>query len=271
MEIPKYLYHYTNIDSLALILKNKTIRLNSLDRMDDLQEKETADIKNLGQFVYVSSWAEEDVESIPMWNMYTNIETGVRIKMKTNPFKRQKTQAANISKFGIVADNMIGSTIDSFLSMEDMIKKSYYAIESYSGNILHKIVYTSDTSLLYPTIDRSNGGKLHLETDTLGKYKNLHWEFQREWRYRMTIIPFVFGNPQDMEAQFTLTANRIYHGLEKQAFPYYDLQIDEEAYTQMEVTLSPRISMGNKELIMNTIFQYNPQIAVNESSLLGLI
>ena len=44
----EYLYHYTNIESLALILKNQTIRFNSLDRMDDLQEKESADIKNIG-------------------------------------------------------------------------------------------------------------------------------------------------------------------------------------------------------------------------------
>ena len=37
----EYLYHYTSVDSLALILKNKTIRLNPLDKMDDLQEKKT--------------------------------------------------------------------------------------------------------------------------------------------------------------------------------------------------------------------------------------
>ena len=105
MEIPKYLYHYTNIDSLALILKNRTIRLNSLDRMDDLQEQETADIRNIGQFIYVSSWTDDERESIPMWNMYANIEAGVRIKMKANPFQRQKTFAANLLKAG---HNVVG-------------------------------------------------------------------------------------------------------------------------------------------------------------------
>ena len=39
MENVEYLYHYTNIETLALILKNRTIRFNSLDRMDDLQKK----------------------------------------------------------------------------------------------------------------------------------------------------------------------------------------------------------------------------------------
>lgn len=46
------LFHYTNIESLALILKNKTIRFNSLDNMDDLQENITKDVQNAGQFTY---------------------------------------------------------------------------------------------------------------------------------------------------------------------------------------------------------------------------
>ncbi len=32
---PDYLYHYTSIENLALILKNKTIRFNSLINVDD--------------------------------------------------------------------------------------------------------------------------------------------------------------------------------------------------------------------------------------------
>lgn len=36
MEPPAKLYHYTNLESLALILKHKTIRLNPLSKMDDL-------------------------------------------------------------------------------------------------------------------------------------------------------------------------------------------------------------------------------------------
>ena len=46
---PDYLYHYTSIETLALILANHTFRLTSLDQMDDLQEKEAFDLKNAGQ------------------------------------------------------------------------------------------------------------------------------------------------------------------------------------------------------------------------------
>ena len=43
----EYLYRYTSLESLALILKSRQIRLNPLDKMDDLQEQKTADV--LGQ------------------------------------------------------------------------------------------------------------------------------------------------------------------------------------------------------------------------------
>ena len=87
MDDIEYLYHYTSIETLAIILKNHTIRFNSLDKMDDLQEQQTADIKNIGQFCYISSWTDDATESIPMWNMYASLNLGVRIKLRKDPFK----------------------------------------------------------------------------------------------------------------------------------------------------------------------------------------
>ena len=98
METIEYLYHYTNIETLALILKNRTIRFNSLNNMDDLQEQETADLKNIGQFCYISSWTDDESESIPMWNMYASLNLGVRIKLRKNPFKVYNNLASDLSK-----------------------------------------------------------------------------------------------------------------------------------------------------------------------------
>lgn len=36
-----YLYHYTSLSTLALILKSKTIRFNSLINMDDAEDVKT--------------------------------------------------------------------------------------------------------------------------------------------------------------------------------------------------------------------------------------
>ena len=52
MDKIEYLYHYTSLESLALILKNRTIRLNPLDKMDDIQEQKTADIENIRKICF---------------------------------------------------------------------------------------------------------------------------------------------------------------------------------------------------------------------------
>lgn len=43
----QFLYHYTIIDELALILKNKSICFNDLLLVDDLEEAESDDIENV--------------------------------------------------------------------------------------------------------------------------------------------------------------------------------------------------------------------------------
>jgi hypothetical protein len=62
----EFLYHYTNIETLALIMKNRTIRFNSLCNLDDLQEQTTQDNQNFGRFIFVSCWTDVKKESIPM-------------------------------------------------------------------------------------------------------------------------------------------------------------------------------------------------------------
>ena len=58
------IYHYTNLEALALILKNRTIRFNRLDQVDDLEE---GNAESLGvrfcKYVFVSCWTETSDES----------------------------------------------------------------------------------------------------------------------------------------------------------------------------------------------------------------
>ena len=60
------LYHYTTIDTLALILKNKTIRFNRLDKVDDVEEDAFSNGVHLGQYIFVSCWTKNSEESIPL-------------------------------------------------------------------------------------------------------------------------------------------------------------------------------------------------------------
>lgn len=83
-----FLYHYTSIETLALILKNKTICFNNLLNVDDLEEVNTQDMGNFGKYINVSCWTEDREESIPLWNLYTPNMKGVRIGLSKFPFKK---------------------------------------------------------------------------------------------------------------------------------------------------------------------------------------
>ena len=77
-------HHYTSIETLELILKNRTIRFNRTDRVDDPDENDIIinDI-NIAKYLFVSCWTMEDCESIPQWSMYGNNSKGVRITLNS--------------------------------------------------------------------------------------------------------------------------------------------------------------------------------------------
>ena len=45
MDYPEYLYHYTSIETLALIMSKRCIRFNCLKFVDDPEENVSSDIK----------------------------------------------------------------------------------------------------------------------------------------------------------------------------------------------------------------------------------
>lgn len=266
-----YLYHYTSVEVLALILKNRTIRFNSLDHMDDLQEQETADIKNAGQFCYISSWTDDEQESIPMWNMYSSLGSGVRIKMKKCPFKEYNNTAETLSSVVPVSGS---GTLKSIMPLTDIFTLRFMCPQAMASqdSILHKVEYTQDQEKLYPSILKEGNGDFSINLGDLGKHKNIHWEFQKEWRYIFTVLPINLNqNVNTMLNSFTLVADKIKSGIEKQPFPYYDMVLSDEAYGNMEITLSPRISDSNREFVNLLKEKYNPSMEIKNSVLLGLL
>ena len=140
------------------------------------------------------------------------------------------------------------------------------------NNILHKVEYTSDSDKLYPKLLTQDGDKFSIALGNLGKHKNIHWAFQHEWRYILLLMPLNLNQAVDKSIQeFQTTSTKILLGQAKQTFPFYDLTLDENAYAQMEITLSPKISAGNRLIINSLIEKYNPSAILHESSLVGLI
>ncbi len=275
MEEIEYLYHYTSLESLALILKNRTIRLNPLDKMDDLQEQKTADIKNLGKYVFVSSWTDDAVESIPMWRMYTNSTSGVRIKLRKNPFQWHDTHATDlVEKIGIplAPDSDPNGKMHTFIDFGDMVEKGFYSIEGINGKILQQVTYTDDISLLEPQVFKHDGKGVTLSLGLLGLHKSNYWAFQHEWRYRMTTIPVDFhADLKASEDILVRTILQMIKGVGQAPFRYYDLNIGPEAFSEMEIMCSPQMTDGNKVILEALVEKYNPNAIIRDSKLRGKI
>lgn len=275
MDEIEYLFHYTSIESLALILKHKTIRLNPLDKMDDLQEQKTADVENLGKFVFVSSWTEDAKESIPMWKMYTNPTSGVRIKLRKNPFTWHETRVKDIvAKTGMILtpDSDPEGKLPTFLDLSEMMDRGYMSVQAFNGKILEKIQYTNDISKLEPKVAQIDDGKVQLSIERLGRYKNTHWEFQQEWRYIMTFMSMNFKvGVEMMNLLFNLSVTKMAQGKEPPPFRHFDLEIDAQYFAEMEIVCSPQMTAGNRVLLETLVEKYNPSAIIRESELLNLI
>ena len=251
---PEYLYHYTNISSLALILKNRTIKFTPLHLLDDLEEAAIQDVHPYSRYCYVSSWTDDSQESIPMWKMYTNEIDGVRIKLPAYPFVNYHVD----EKYGFRCKSIVIPCETFFSKFKDLL-----ANPSQDG-ILHKVEYTEDTELLrpiimFPNVERIDWGRPHF----LGRHKNTAWAFQREWRYILTFVPGIHPGASP-EMRDSLKDLQMKHDL---LFDNLCLTINDNKFTDFEVMLSPKINAGNRDIVNLLVREYNPNAKIVESSL----
>ena len=152
-----YLYHYTNVSSLAMILKNRSIRFSPLPLLDDKEEQMHNDPKNYSKYVFVSSWTDTDVESIPMWKMYTLPMEGVRIKLPKYPFCKYKLTTE--STMGLI-DVKDPDELDIVVSVKELFNPNYTILTYMHNNILIPVEYTDDPNKLVPKIVHSTSQEI---------------------------------------------------------------------------------------------------------------
>lgn len=267
-----YLYHYTTLDKLALILKSGAIRFKPLDTMDDLQECKSKGIKNAGQFIFVSSWTDLEEESIPMWKMYSNLESGVRIALPVNPFEEYNVTVKEASE-------LYGENIDRLQNGNEVFRKSLYPVSQlkdknfFSPDMLMplddcddpiEVEYTSDKEKLYPDVLIDDTGGVGIDLGILGKYKNEAWSFQSEWRYKLSIFP---GTAKDFVRE---TGSRILKQMIEDDIgrpcDFYDRKLKAEALSKMEIVKAPCFSESS-EILLNALLMKFSRIRVTKSSL----
>lgn len=267
------LYHYTTIESLALILKNKTLLFNRLDCVDDLEEGSVVSSGiYVGKYVFVSCWTESDEESIPLWKMYGGDKFGVRIGLKKDMFKRFLVknpkwggQQWNGSMYMLIPPEEYEQKDYFVLPLQSSENDFFYRNVQYVNDVEEK---TRNAVVITPNGD----GTYHanIAFGEIGRYKHKRWTFQNESRFVLTILPFnpiLCANQEDVGS---LALNACVQNKEL-SFTKYFMHIDEDVLTNIEITLSPNATDGHRTLVDALVQLYAPNAFVKNSSLGHLI
>lgn len=251
MNLPNYIYHYTQINSLALILANRTIRFSALNKVNDPGEGQSADVGDFGMYLFVSCWTDMEREHLPLWNMYTNMR-GVRIKLPFPIFPTYDYRGKQ-----------------TLFKEEEMIKEAYMILPNREA--FRRVIYTNDQEKLKPKSIRRIGRNLEgINLDEIGVYKDEIWAFENEIRFFFGIVPKPktahLNDAFDIDELTKLIDNRSPLG-----FNHFDLRLDNTCFEKMEITLGPKILPGDREIVESLIRRYNRTAKMHDSILMARI
>lgn len=269
------LYHYTTVDALALILKNKTLKFSRLDCVDDLEEGrvESSGIK-LGKHFFVSCWTENPEESIPLWKMYSRDSYGVRISLDKDMFKKYVVKSGTYNGIPVIG------SIESLLPAEELFNKNYMPFppnitpSSVDSFFYRKVEYVDDVDKATEDIVKiiPKGGNMvdmNIALGNVGRYKHKRWAFQEETRFVISFFPInpIQYNPDIVS---TLVMNAYRTGTHVPFNSYY-MHLRDDVFENLEIVLSPMASEGQKVIVENLCATYAPNAVVRESSLGPLV
>lgn len=249
-EYPDYLFHYTSLENLALILKNKTIRFNSLIDVDDPDEIRTSDTEGIGKYCYCSCWTDKH-ESIPFWKMYTKDMHGVMIKMKTFPFNECNASLPYYNN---------GQEFKTYIPKELFSDKNLVFVPTVP--FLRKVEYSDEKDIkIFERLEKKEDGNYNFTADFtgIGKIKAKSWSFQSEWRYSLVVLPYDY-NAKNILINWSSERFGCYQY-------FYDLEINEEAFNNMEIVLGPKMNVGEKVLVEGVCQKYAPKVKITNSGI----
>jgi len=194
---------------------------------------------------------------------------GVRIKMPLEMFKKYPSK--DFPEYGLEASHG-----GKFAVPFEKSLLQNHIVMPYVANKFYRIEYTDDQQLLQqPLYTRKADGSHSIAFRELGKYKSSYWTFQSEWRLKLVITPGIplpkdFSSNKDSMDNYLSEASRVIFG-KNLGFDEYYLDLDEDAFKQMEITLGPKQHTGDRILVEALLNEYNPSARILDSKLLGKV
>lgn len=234
------LYHYTTIDTLEKILKNRTWRLKRIDKVNDLMEN--TKIEGLWKCkVFVACFTNRKYESYFFWKSYPQSgKEGVLISIDNK----------------YLTDELVLVT-DKNVKLE-MISRSDLYHDSYDNDEDWGIYAFLKNDVTYlernEKIDKNNWE---------ARYKYREWDMERETRIIVALRP--------KGIEYYLNDDNLDFKYHTPNFEYIDALLPIDCIKTIEITLNPWADDEVKSRVKNLLLELHlsNDIKVNKSSLSG--
>jgi hypothetical protein len=238
----EYIFHYTSVEVVFNILKNKEWHLGSAVFMNDRLEYENGDPK-LWPNIFFSSFMTEDVESIGMWSMYAQPwHSGVIIRI---PSRIARDWIKNVQ------------VIKEIDQEKKLFTGRSIQVENDSKVRLSSVVYcntdriqASDTieKLTWSTASNVNlHGASHIRELT-GYVKDLAWSYEKEIR-----IIARFDNTQKFQRVAIDIPDDVINNMTLTASPNFEGDLADIIYDKLGIKMKTEESLFKGKLISKSI------------------
>jgi len=245
------IYHYTSIQSLALILENKRIRFTRIDCLDDIKEIEGLP-NSFKTLAFVSCWTEDEKENISLWSMYTKMK-GVRISLPQNMFKKHYIKSGDYGNWGYGLDIVSPLSLEEIRTDNYLISNPFWLEDGFYKKIIYSDSYIEKRKELYT--ENSNGDVFYKKKQNLFIHKDSIWEFQKESRFYLIAYPLPPLNIfKDRETQM-LNINHFLTPKEN-CMTFIDVEINETTLDNVIVRLSPTSTNADKIIVESLLKRY---------------
>lgn len=273
------IFHYTSLESFALILRSRKIRFTRLDGVDDLREAQTHVGVPFGKYFFVTCWTCESAESIPQWQMYSRDMEGVRIGLPVYPFEEK---ALDVPAEWVRVRS--SGTMRAPLSLKEIFASDYFVAplfldrEHFAG----PVVYEADVEGRYrAAVDRVEAdGKAHIRINGLPKLarlKAIEWAFQREYRFALFVTPSMPVPTEGPAATPSMDvdwgafiANSVVNGVAP-PITHVDVDLADSALDELVVLTGPHCTAGGRVAVEALLEKYAPNARLERSALEGQI
>ena len=268
------IYHYTSIETLALILKSKSIRFNRLDNVDDLEESMYGSgpkNQNLSKYIFVSCWTKSEEENLALWKMYAGYN-GIRIGLDENLF--------------VSYPNTPFDTIESFYKDIFHFGPDYCAAQQNNLTKLEEVKYIDSPRFAVNDLVSISGNTLSIKTSNWGLVKSKEWGIQQESRFRIQALPLNYAYVKSYSAESINAMDRmklteaiievipaIVRSIEEDYKPQTSelfMPIKDDALNNMEIMMGPQTSDAQR-LIVEALVQDLSNITLTDSKFKGKV